>query len=246
MVFVSVSIPQDIYVKFRVFVDETDSLSERVSTPTNPNWNYRRLVHYEHTTQELIDYLKEGLLHIELWGRQLLKAGYQTGTPQGALQLHGAEPTKQQLQDELAKYGNELMGGFKMNGRIIDPNKQSIIVELLLMKKQQARMHQRIVRIWGTLVPFSNFVSLPTKDNIKKLIDISEKQKRRFVSVNILKELVFTTTAESADAILTHMLDGKWERKEDKIVMHFNNSFNLDDNYQVPKGMSNSAACRLA
>lgn len=118
-----------------------------MSTPINPNWNYRRLVHYDHTTQELIEYLKEGLLHIELWGRQLLKAGYQAGLPQGTLQLHGAEPTKQQLQDELAKYGNEMMGGFKMNGRIIDPNKQSIIVELLLMKKQQARMHQRIVKI---------------------------------------------------------------------------------------------------
>lgn len=209
----SLSLPQDIHVKFRMFVDETDSCSEKVPSPVNPNWNYRRVIRYSHATQELIDYLKEGLLHIELWGRQLLKAGF---TPNahgaGTLQAlqHGAQPTKQRLQDELDKYGHELMGGFKMNGRVIDPNKQSIIVELLLMKKQQARMHQRIVSLESNRCLCLIRNSSVCQDNIKKLIDISEKQKRRFVSVDILKELVFTTTAESADVILTHMLNGKW------------------------------------
>ena len=38
-----------------------------------------------------------------------------------------------------------LMNGFQMNGRVVDPQKQSIIVELLLMKKTQARLQQRVV-----------------------------------------------------------------------------------------------------
>ena len=32
-----------------------------------------------------------------------------------------------------------------MNGRAVDPQKQSVIVELLLMKKSQARLQQKCV-----------------------------------------------------------------------------------------------------
>ena len=132
---------QDIYVRFRVFVDEHYTVSEKVSTSVNPNFNFRTIFRFSHTTQQLIEYLKDGSLNFEVWGRQLLKSGYSIpnnlGTDKG--------PSKQMLQEELTKHGYELMNGFKMNGRVIDPNKQSIIVELLLMKKQQARMHQRIV-----------------------------------------------------------------------------------------------------
>lgn len=92
-------------------------------------------------TQPLIEYLKEGILNIEIWGRQLLKSGYTI--PKNGYSEN--DSGKQMLQEELAKHESELMNGFRMNGRVIDPNKQSIIVELLLMKKQQARMHQRIV-----------------------------------------------------------------------------------------------------
>ena len=38
-----------------------------------------------------------------------------------------------------------LMNGFQMNGRVVDPQKQSVIVELLLMKKTQARLQQKCV-----------------------------------------------------------------------------------------------------
>ena len=105
--------------------------------------NFRKIFRYSHATQQLIEYLKDGILNLEVWGRQLLKSGY--SIPKNLSSDKG--PSKQMLQEELAKHGYELMNGFKMNGRVIDPNKQSIIVELLLMKKQQARMHQRIVMI---------------------------------------------------------------------------------------------------
>ena len=39
------------------------------------------------------------------------------------------------------------MNGFQMNGRVVDPQKQSVIVELLLMKKTQARLQQKVVSV---------------------------------------------------------------------------------------------------
>lgn len=139
-----------------MFVDDSYSVSEKVSIPVNPNFNFKKLFNYSHATQPLIDFLKEGILNIEVWGRQLLKSGYTwppntttrtTGTAAAGQvnRLGKQETSKEMLQEELAKHGSALMNGFKMNGRIIDPNKQSIIVELLLLKKQQARNHQRIV-----------------------------------------------------------------------------------------------------
>ncbi|CAG2180623.1 unnamed protein product, partial [Oppiella nova] len=79
--------------------------------------------------------------------------------------------------------GNELMQGFKMNGRVVDPNKQSIIVELLLMKKQQSRQQQRI-------------------ENIRRLVETAEKYRKRKISVQLVKDLLFTTTPEMADALI--------------------------------------------
>ncbi len=38
-----------------------------------------------------------------------------------------------------------LMNGLQVNGRVVDPQKQSVIVELLLMKKTQARLQQKSV-----------------------------------------------------------------------------------------------------
>ena len=125
-----------------MFVDEQYSISDKVPTSINPNMNFRKIFRFSHVTQQLIDYLRDGILNIEVWGRQLLKSDYVIPKK---LIVEQQTPNKQMLQEELAKHGHELMNGFKMNGRVIDPNKQSIIVELLLMKKQQARMHQRIV-----------------------------------------------------------------------------------------------------
>ena len=62
------------------------------------------------------------------------------------------------------------MNGFQMNGRVVDPQKQSIVVELLLMKKTQARLQQRCVSIifiyafinWNNScgwIPYAVFVS---------------------------------------------------------------------------------------
>src|SRR5699024_11157680 len=91
---------QDIYVRFRVFVDEQYSVSEKVSTSVNPNMNFCKLFRFSHVTQQLIEYLKDGILNIEVWGRQLLKSGY-------SIPKHlSTDKTQnnQMLQEELAKH----------------------------------------------------------------------------------------------------------------------------------------------
>ena len=45
----------------------------------------------------------------------------------------------------LSRRTANLMGGFQMNGRLIDPQRQSIIVEMLLIKKNQDRLKYKLV-----------------------------------------------------------------------------------------------------
>ncbi|KAG8171462.1 hypothetical protein JTE90_001021, partial [Oedothorax gibbosus] len=65
----------------------------------------------------------------------------------------------------------------------VDPNKQSIIVELLLMKKQQHRQQQRL-------------------ENIRRMIDIAETHKKKKLPVILIKDLYQTTSAEVAEELL--------------------------------------------
>lgn len=121
-----------------MFLDEEDSKTEMVSETSNPDFNHKKVFKFSPVTQQVLEYLKEGFINMQIWGKQIIRFKSLSKTGRN---------TKQMLQEELDKHGSELMQGFKMNGRIVDPNKQSIIVELLLMKKQQARYHIRIVII---------------------------------------------------------------------------------------------------
>uniref|UniRef100_T1K6K6 Kinesin motor domain-containing protein n=1 Tax=Tetranychus urticae TaxID=32264 RepID=T1K6K6_TETUR len=165
----------DIYCRYRIFLDEEDSTTEIISDTSNPDFNHRKMFTYQPATKALIDYLKEGFVLIQIWGRQMVKRS--VSNQSGRL-------TKQMMQDDLLNQANNLMQGFKMNGRNVDPNKQSIIVELLLMKKQQARQQQRI-------------------ENIHKLVEIYERYGRPKIPVQLVKELISATTTDSAQHIIT-------------------------------------------
>lgn len=121
-----------------MFLDEEDSKTEMVSETSIQDFNHKKVFKFSPVTQQVLEYLKEGFINMQIWGKQIVRFTSLSKTGRN---------TKQMLQEELDKHGSELMQGFKMNGRIVDPNKQSIIVELLLMKKQQARYHIRIVII---------------------------------------------------------------------------------------------------
>lgn len=132
---------QNVFAKYRVFLDKDDTKTDAMSATSNPDWNHKKMWSFKPCTQQLVEYLKDSYLTVHIYGKQVAK-----NIGGSISKISGNKiPTKQLLQEELEKQGNNLMEGFKMNGRVVDPNKQSIIVELLLMKKQQARQQQRIV-----------------------------------------------------------------------------------------------------
>ena len=112
-------------------------MTEVVSDTSNPDFNHKKVFSFRPVTQQLLDYLKEGSVNIQVWGKQISRAPTRSS---GYI-------NKPNLQEELLNQTNNLMDGFKMNGRIIEPNRHSLVVELLLLKKQQTRLQQRLVRL---------------------------------------------------------------------------------------------------
>lgn len=129
---------QDVFCKYKVYLDKESSFTDAVPNTSNPDFNHRKVFSFRPATQQLIEYLREGMVTIHVMGKQIPKRGYTRAT---------TRVPKQLFQQELLTQTNSMMDGFKMNGREIEPNQQSIIVELLLMKKQQARQQQRIVSL---------------------------------------------------------------------------------------------------
>ena len=80
-----------------------------------------------------------------------------------------------------------------MNGRIVDPQKQSVIVELLLMKKTQARLQQKCVRpVTGGIQltrPFLQRRYLLFQDGIKKMLERAGELNHNRISTDVIKSI---------------------------------------------------------
>ncbi|XP_035212141.1 kinesin-like protein KIF28P [Stegodyphus dumicola] len=165
----------DIRCKYKVYLDTEDNTTEVISDTSNPDFNHKRLFSFKRVTQSLVEYLKEGYIMVQVWGKQTAR--------KSAVTRAQGKNTKEMFQADLLNNANTLMKGFRMNGRVVDPNKQSIIVELLLMKKQQHRQQQRL-------------------ENIRRMIDIAETHKKKKLPVSLVKDLYSTTSAEVAEELL--------------------------------------------
>ncbi|GIY76501.1 kinesin-like protein KIF28P [Caerostris darwini] len=169
----------DVNCKYRVYLDETDTVTETVSDTSNPDFHHQKMFSFTPVTRQVLLYLKDGFIVIQVWGKQKPR--------KSAMAKAKGRSTKQMIQDDLLNQTSRLMNGFRINGRNVDPNKQSMIVELLLMKKQQQRHQQRL-------------------ENIGHLVDIAEKQKMREIPLPMVKDLLFANSNETAARVFNKLL----------------------------------------
>merc|ERR1712156_929035 len=90
------------------------------------------------------------------------------------VKLFKFNPGTRQLVDYLntgrGVFSRSNTNAIQMNGRIVDPQKQSVIVELLLMKKTQARLQQKC-------------------DGIKKMLERANELNHNRISTDVIKSI---------------------------------------------------------
>lgn len=167
----------DMYCSYLIYLDKEETKTKLVSETSNPEFGHSKIYTFTPATQQLVDYLQNGVLTIKVMGKQKVR--------RSALARDPGLTTKDMLKSDRQVFSRtaNLMNGFQMNGRVVDPQKQSIIVELLLMKKTQARLQQKV-------------------DSVRKLVKQAENISRVRVSTSLLKELINANTPEQADLII--------------------------------------------
>uniref|UniRef100_T1ISP7 C2 domain-containing protein n=1 Tax=Strigamia maritima TaxID=126957 RepID=T1ISP7_STRMM len=172
----------DIYCRYNIFDDEdgdvrTDTIFD--STP-NPNFNHNKMFSFEPATKEVIQHLHDGWFVVQVWGKQQNRKS-------AALFAKG-KTTKQMLSVDHDIISRSARGGANGRMSVSDPEKQSVVVELLLMKKQQARLQQRV-------------------DAIRRFIDMAEMMNRRRVPTALLKEVFNASSVDVAERVMAMFED---------------------------------------
>jgi len=152
----------DVHCKYHVYLDTTEVTTEKISLTANPDFNHKKQFSFNPATRQLVDYLNNGSIMVQIVGKQYIR--------KSAVASKKGMSTKDMLKSDRAAFAKtaNLMNGFQMNGRQVDPQKQSIVVELLLMKKTQARLQQRC-------------------DNMKKMLEKADQLHRSGVSCATIK-----------------------------------------------------------
>ena len=66
-------ISHDVYCEFKLYLDETESRTDSVSSK-NPDWNWSKVFSHNPVTEQLLAYLNEEPLIVKVWGKQRLES----------------------------------------------------------------------------------------------------------------------------------------------------------------------------
>ncbi len=64
---------QDMHCKYRVYLEEDDHVTEKISLTSNPDFNHGKVFKYKPVTRQLVDYLNNSSVSIQLMGRQYVR-----------------------------------------------------------------------------------------------------------------------------------------------------------------------------
>lgn len=170
----------DICCKYRIYLENEDTKTSVVSEPSNAKFNHARIISFQPATKEVVRYLRDSSFIIHVVGKQHVR--------KSAMIFARGKSTREMLKNDhdiMARTKN-LMGGFSLNGRLVDPQKQSIVVELLLMKKQQCRLQQRL-------------------DAVKKLVEAAQKMGRKTVPLFVMKDVMNACSMQSVERALMQL-----------------------------------------
>ncbi|XP_067130664.1 kinesin-like protein KIF28 isoform X2 [Centruroides vittatus] len=105
----------DIHCRYRVYLDKEDTVTEVISDTSNPDFNHKKLFSFHPVTPQMIDYIQDGYITVQVWGKQKPR--------KSAIAKAKGKSTKQMFQADLMNQANNLMNGFRINGRSIQINK---------------------------------------------------------------------------------------------------------------------------
>ncbi|GAB6032098.1 hypothetical protein CHUAL_010462 [Chamberlinius hualienensis] len=154
-----------VHCRYRMLNDNEETLTKVCNDPTNAKFEHSRVVCFPSITIETLRKLQEGSFSIIVMGKQHPR--------KSAMAFARGKNTREMLQNdkEILVKTKCLMNGFNMDGRMVDPNKQSVVVELLLLKKHQQRMQLKL-------------------DGCRKMVEIAQNLGCKSLPLGLLRDVI--------------------------------------------------------
>lgn len=121
----------DVYAKYVIYKDQEPTVTNVVKNTSNPDWNHKRVVHFGAGNAELIKFLEESAVMVQIWGKQKPPKEKKSVNTKLAI-----------LSDARAKGG--VAAGANDNVKKLDPEKIRLMMEVTTLKKRQERMEAKL------------------------------------------------------------------------------------------------------
>ncbi|KAL5010885.1 hypothetical protein ScPMuIL_013190 [Solemya velum] len=120
----------DVYSKFCVFLEEEYTSTSVIKNTSNPDWNFSKMWSYPKATQQLVDYLHESAIMVQVWGKQK--------PPKSKKAVN----TKAAMMQSASQKG--LVSAANTNAKRFDAEKVKYMMECSILRKRQERMEQKL------------------------------------------------------------------------------------------------------
>ncbi|XP_025096208.1 kinesin-like protein KIF28P [Pomacea canaliculata] len=97
------------YCKFKFYLDNAETKTEEVQDSSNPDYNFEKKCTYKTVTQQLLDYLIDDNLMVEVWGQQK-EDGYKSG-------ITGSSDKNRSPSKNVLAHGQSKEGGIQSGQR---------------------------------------------------------------------------------------------------------------------------------
>ncbi|XP_050405632.1 kinesin-like protein KIF28P isoform X1 [Patella vulgata] len=166
----------DIYLKYLVYHEDKYTCSNPIKNTINPDWNHKRVVNFTKADDELLKYLSESAIMVQIWGKQK--------PPKTKKSIN----TKQAILSDALRKGQT--SAANTNTKVFDSDKVKYMMKVAMLEKRQQQMQNKIdalnrmleladqhskKKISTQLI--KNIYHAPTHDQAEKCLKLVEKEK---------------------------------------------------------------------
>ncbi|XP_071490003.1 kinesin-like protein KIF28P [Diadema antillarum] len=167
---------KDVFCMYKMYLDNEENKTDCKDSAGSSDFNYRKFYNFQVATSQLVDYLQNGMLTIQVWGRQEPKTSSRTKNLN----------TKQiNMSETLAKGASS--SSVAAIEKTIDTNKVAHHFQLAIYKKKQERMDMKMALL-------------------KKMLDAAEQSGHKSIPTQIIKGVLVASNHMVADKIIAGIL----------------------------------------
>ncbi|KAI8767400.1 kinesin protein KIF28P [Biomphalaria glabrata] len=166
----------DVYAKYVVYKEEKFTTTEIVKNTSNPDWNHKRVLSFPKAEDDLLNFLKESAVMVQIWGKQKPPKEKKSVNTKMAI-----------LADAKAKGG---VAAANDNLKRFDAEKVKYMMEVSMLRKRQEKMEAKLRHIRQMLEAatahkkkkistdlISKIYTAGTEDQAQKCISLIPKEK---------------------------------------------------------------------